>query len=296
MITEQQRQERKKGIGGSDVAAILGVSKFKTAVDVYFDKVGESMDEQNDAMQWGSILEPVILGHYATVTGAKEILKPGTIVSKEHPFMRANIDGALHNRTIIEAKTARSGEGWGQPGTHEMPSDYICQVAHYRIVTGAPKVDVAVLISGNDFRIYTYEKMEKFEDFIIEKEHDFWHSHVLPKVPPNPFNLDDFKKVYALSNGEPILATSEISRIIDELKSVKKLSKMYVQMEDDLEKQVKAFMGPYQSVVNEYGEELVTWKNRKENRVSVSDLKDKYPAIHKEMTKESQNRVFLVKK
>jgi len=55
---------RRKVVGGGDVAAIVGVHPYKTAHDVWLEKLGLAVIEENEAMYWGKVLEPVILAEY----------------------------------------------------------------------------------------------------------------------------------------------------------------------------------------------------------------------------------------
>ena len=86
---------RQKGIGGSDVAPILGISKWSSAVDIWLSKTNQKHDDcvQNEAMIWGHILEPVIRNHFREITGKKVIEVHAILQSEEHPFMIADIDG-----------------------------------------------------------------------------------------------------------------------------------------------------------------------------------------------------------
>ena len=103
---------RKKGIGGSDVSAILGINKWTSAIELWLDKTNQKNDpvEVNEAMQWGTILEPVIRDHFATVTGKTVMEVKAMLQHPDHPFMLADVDGVTTddngNPAILEIKTA----------------------------------------------------------------------------------------------------------------------------------------------------------------------------------------------
>lgn len=137
------------GIGGSDVAAILGLSKWRTPLDVYNSKVGEVSDEEDNAsMEWGRRLGPVIRQAYSDKTGRAVECLGHIFRSGEHPFMIANVDGLCADR-VLEIKTSRSGADWGEEGTDEIPEYYLTQVHHYMTVTRMELCDVAVLIGAS---------------------------------------------------------------------------------------------------------------------------------------------------
>src|SRR5574343_314525 len=115
---------RSTGIGGSDVAAILGLSKFKTPLAVYQEKRGElSPQPDNDAMRWGRYLEPVVRQAYDDATGYEVRVPTSMLRHPHHDFAVANIDGFVEDRTgrIFDAKTARTADGWGDAGSDQVP-------------------------------------------------------------------------------------------------------------------------------------------------------------------------------
>lgn len=88
---------RKRGIGGSDVAAILGISKWKSAVDLWLDKTNQSneLEEENEAMQWGNIMEPVIRNHFAEVMGKSVVQVKAILQHSEYPYLLPDTGAAL---------------------------------------------------------------------------------------------------------------------------------------------------------------------------------------------------------
>ena len=126
MQTNEQREaflaERMKGIGGSDVAAILGLSKWSTPYDVWQSKLGlADPTPDNDAMKWGRLLEPVVRQAYAERTGLAVAVPSDPLVMPGYDFARANLDGIREDGRIVEIKTARYADGWGDEGSDEVP-------------------------------------------------------------------------------------------------------------------------------------------------------------------------------
>ena len=213
---------RRQGIGGSDVAAIIGISKWRTPLDIYNDKTeeGEPADGQEDdnpSMEWGRRLEPVIREKYADATGFWVSKPEAMFVNTDHPFMIADVDGICEDGRILECKTARSGKDWGEEGTGEIPQYYQTQVQHYMAVLGAPVCDVAVLIGGSDFRIYTVRRDQELIDLLINDEEEFWEKHVVPGIPPAPMSISEMAATYPVSNGGEVEATTEIADALKEM-------------------------------------------------------------------------------
>ena len=155
---EEWLRYRKCGIGGSDVAAILGISKWNSAISLWLDKTNQTNEpvEENEAMQWGTIMEPIIRNRFAEVTGKTVVEVKAMLQHPEHPFMLADVDGLTTddegNPAILEIKTA--SEYKRAEWENDIPSYYQAQVQHYLCVTGVQKAYVAVLIGGNSFKVY----------------------------------------------------------------------------------------------------------------------------------------------
>ena len=64
---------RRSGIGGSDVAAILGLNRYKSALDIYNDKISteEPKEQQSESAYFGTILEDVVAKEFSKRTGLK---------------------------------------------------------------------------------------------------------------------------------------------------------------------------------------------------------------------------------
>lgn len=187
---QQWLADRRTGIGGSDVAAILGMSKWRTPLDVYLDKRGEAPErDDSEPMRWGRALEPLVRQEYADRTG-RVVLAVPMMRHPNYQWMIANVDGVADGDRLLEVKTARTSMGWGEEGTDQVPADYLLQVQHYMIVTALPVADIAVLIGGSDFRIYEVRADAELQQSIIEAEGAFWE-RVQGGTPPDPVSYQD---------------------------------------------------------------------------------------------------------
>lgn len=177
-------EERRKGIGGSDVAAILGLSPWRTAYQIWEDKTGLAEEQiETPALYWGRLLEDPIRQAYADRTGLTVTKPDRTFTSAEHPFMIANLDGIASDGRLVELKTSSRADGWGEEGTDEIPEYYMTQVQHYMAVMGVDRTDVGVLIAGRDFRIYTVLADVELQQMLIGEEARFWKL-VTTNTPP----------------------------------------------------------------------------------------------------------------
>ena len=249
-------EARKKGIGGSDAGAILGISPWKTPLQVYMDKVGAADPIQdNDSMFWGRTLEPVIRQRYADVTNRKVVVPDTLITHPKFEFMIGNLDGITSDNRVLEIKTARSAEGWGEPGSNEIPDSYMIQVQHYMLITAIPVADVAVLIGGSDFRIYEVPAEPELMELMIEKETGFW-SRVINRDPPEPITYQDMLLKYGRTSKESrIQADAVAMAAVARLKEIKAIAKE----EDELKTVIMAAFGESDTLMDN-NKVLATWK------------------------------------
>lgn len=231
-LTPEQLAGRMKGLGGSDAAAALGVSKFKTALQLYHEKRGEYPvdleDFENEVIWWGRALEPIVRQKYAEKTGRTVRLPPDTLHHPMHDFMLAHIDGfsvdpgvpfeptsefPLRERMRgYEGKTAYQSLGWGDEGTDQIPTDALLQTHHYMAVTGFPVFDVCVLI-GRRFAFYEVKRDEEMNAMLIEREGEFWARVRAGNPPPLDFQhktaLDVVKKLHPGTSGVRLVASED---------------------------------------------------------------------------------------
>ena len=176
------------GIGSSDAAASVGISPYKSPLELWLEKTGrqEAPDLAiNEAVFWGTTLEHIIATVYAERTGVKIRRLNAVLQHPSHPFMLANLDRVVQHPVdsngILEVKTAgvNSARFWEEG----VPDSYQCQVLHQLAVTGKGWCDVDVLIGGQDFRVYRIIRHEAKIADLIQREEKFWHC-VMADIPP----------------------------------------------------------------------------------------------------------------
>lgn len=179
--------ERRKGLCSTDAAAVAGLSAWRTPLHVFLDKRGLLPPTPvSQEMRWGTLLEPTIALAYQEETGLELMPPPRLIRSDRHPWMLASLDRLTADGSrIVELKTSRTAQGWGDPGTDEIPQQYLLQVQHQLCTAGLELADVAVLIGGSDFRIYHLQRHEALLSSLVEIESRFWED-CQAGVPPEP--------------------------------------------------------------------------------------------------------------
>lgn len=288
--------ERRKGIGGSDVAAILGLSRWRTAVDVWLDKRGLSAEHlETEAMRFGTLLEPIVLDEFTRRTGYEVRRGLPIQTSEEHPWMLASLDGLIEDElAIVEAKTARTADGWGEDGSADIPVYYHTQVAHYMAVTGAKIAYVPVLIGGQDFRIFAVDRDEGFIADLIEAEREFWEANVLAGIPPAPTTAADALLLWARDNGTSVEADDELAETVAKLKAVKAEIKVLEERAAFLDDRLRIAFAEHATLTHR-GQVLATFKAQTARRLDVKSLESAHPGIASAFRRESTSRVLRLK-
>lgn len=167
---------RKLGVGGSDISTILGVNPWQSAYHLAAVRLGKIADDfqQNEAMEWGTRLEPVILDKFASNHSDFKIYRDvGSWHNVEHPFQQANPDAIFEvdgEFGIIEIKTARYEDDWAEG----VPAYYKTQVQWYLQAFGFKRAFVAVLFSGSKYREFEIEADTFEQDLAFDQAQKFW--------------------------------------------------------------------------------------------------------------------------
>ena len=294
-------RERKNYLGGTDLAAIAGLNPYRTALDVYLDKTSDDISEEtNAAMRWGTLLEDVVAKAYSEDTGYDVEIEPNTIYHPEYKFLGANIDRWADNkRRILECKTASflKAKEWGDLGTDQIPESYLIQNATYSAVCNVPVVDTAVLIGGQDFRIYTYERNRELEHKLIKIACNFWHNHIEKRIPPKCVNTKDTFNLFPQSHHHEIVAESNILEKWEQLKSLKEEESRIQSTIEKLKTDIQEFMKDYDVLIDNQGNVIATWKNTApKSFFDVKKFKDEAKELYlKYISHAKQSRMFLIK-
>jgi len=154
---------RASGIGGSEIAAVMGLSPYESRFSLWHRKNGLIAPvEENDVMYWGKIHEPAICAEFAKRHPDGEVRPSPTYAAAGRPWQVVNpdrliLDSEWRTTAIVEAKTSRDAEGWGEEGTAEIPVHYRAQCQWYMDALAVPRCHVAVLIAGSEYREYVVD-------------------------------------------------------------------------------------------------------------------------------------------
>lgn len=297
MITEQQLQERRNYIGGSDVGPLCGLSKYKSPLDIYFSKIETVVnDEASVFASWGNALEETMLAKFEEEKNIKVISSPPTKFHKNYPFLAANVDGIAQDGNIVEIKCVglNSRKEWTE---EKIPDNYLCQCAHYAMIYECEKVYLGVFFGiDKPLGMYEYNRSLNFEEVLLPKLVNFWRKYVTAEIPPPPITNSDIKKMFKKAEHDSAkIATNSIEEGVYDLKKLKEEKKELEQKLKDEELRIKLFMGESAELCSISGEKLCTWKNQSSNIFDSSTFKKTNPDLYKQFAKKSECRKFLTK-
>jgi len=215
-LTSKQLKARQQSVGGSDIPSILGISPFRSAVDVYLEKTHEMKQVENSAMEAGHMLEPAVIDWALTKLEVKDftwssanVRRTKILTSSEGLEIpaHANLDFMFINtepdacRNALEAKTTGLPYNWGTEWTDEVPDYVLAQCLWQGMVADLDRVYVAVLIGDHGFNLKMYtidipnyeEEIEEIKDRIGR----FWNRNVMEGVAPDdsPAKIETLKKI-----------------------------------------------------------------------------------------------------
>jgi len=300
MLTPEQLEKRKHGIGGSDVAAILGLNKYATAVDIYLEKTTDykrPIDPDNPNIWWGNENEPAIIKRFI-LDYPQKFTQPDTIYDKDYPFLFANVDALLEDGSVLEAKNVGDTmkHKWGMQFTNEVPREYLLQTLHYATIVNAPTSYIAAYFGGSDHRIYKQERNPAVEKMVRDELVSFWENNVLKGVVPEAKSYEDQRKIWtkALEKSR-IIASESIEEKIARYESLKKQIDEFEAEQEALKKDICGFIGENEEVASTNGHVLATWKNRAQNNFDTKRFKVEHDDLYEQYMRRGTTRVFLTK-
>lgn len=291
-------------LGGSDVAAILGLSRWDSPLSVWSEKTGAIAPEDISRklhIRLGHRMEQVVAELFEEETG-KKVRRDGAVrIHPKYPYLRAQIDRLVVGEDeVLECKTA-SGYKAKEWEDADVPGEYILQCLHQLMVTGKERAYIACLIGGN--QEFTWKIIERDEAMIsemLEREVHFWEKFVVPKVMPNVSAMDA-PTLYGLfplaHEGETVELPTEALGAITRYKEIGTektglLGELMAEKEL-LGNQLRAMLGEAETGVSDKWK--VTWKNQSTGvRLDTERIKLEAPEVYDKFGKAGDCRMLRI--
>lgn len=296
--------DRKGFLGSSDIAAVCGLSKWKTPLKLFAEKTGlvEPDDlSDNEAVEWGKRLEEPVAQKFSEKHDVKIMAYKKRYTHPEHKFLSCELDRIITGtETIVEVKTCsaylmRDWEG------EEYPLSYELQVQFAMGLSNRKKAYLVCLIGGQKYVEKKLEFDQELFDDMIKRAVDFWQM-VQDKTPPIAVSGDKdiLSQLYPgdselevmeleMSSNDDVKVTGllgEISAMKDEIKYCEKA-------QEKAENGVKQLMGNTEVLITGDGDK-VSWKPQITRRLDGKKLKKEKPELYEEYSYKKESRVFRV--
>lgn len=294
-------QWRCRGLGGSDIAAVLGLSKWMSATELWLIKTGQKKpdSEPNEAMIWGTKIEPLLRQHFTELTGKPVVEIHAILQHPKYSFCLADLDGLTVSDTgepaILELKTCSAYKQnlWADGG---IPIEYQCQIQHYLMVTGLSKAYCMVLLGGNHIELREVDADLQTQAMLLQAEKEFW-LHVQEGSKPPVDGSDAAKELLDdLFKGgieEEIILPESAIEFMD----------MYLQASSDAEdakermqtasNHIKDFMKDYNKA--RCLQHSISWKPVSSERLDSKLLKAEMPEVYAKYAKTTTSRRFQIR-
>jgi len=251
---EQWLEDRRSGIGASEAAAAIGVSPYKSAIELWAEKCGlvDAPDlSGNEPVEFGVRLEPVILDAYASRSGRKVWPhEQNTIVRhRQHSWLSCTPDAwqlveGVEDDSLVQIKTAGAfvAEEW-RDGP---PLHYEVQCQHEMLVTDTKVNTIVVLIGGQKLRYFDLTRNEKFIAALVPKLEEFWRcveTRTPPAVDHSQACAKALFKLHPFDNGESVALPAEATEWDAELQDAKARAKELDAFITERENMFKASIG-----------------------------------------------------
>lgn len=286
------------GIGGSEIAAIMGISPFATPLDVWRSKVLHENVTETPAMAVGKRFEPHIIAAYrAQLPEGSRIWTPERTLNgifRVSPDALAEVDGW---QRLVEAKSTIMGDEWGDEGTDGVPLYYAMQGNWYMDHLGLEECDFPVIkwphrtalrdvlgltpaeiVAEVGIQVLSTRYSPTLAKTMREKATEFWEKHVLTETPPEPVDLADAKRLVWMVKGK----TAPIDEIaVDALARRQHLKDEMKRLQDKLDTadlQLRNAIGDAEALLDPSGNQIVTLKTIEKGAYMVKP--QSYRQIH----------------
>lgn len=299
MTHEEWLKARQAGVGGSDAGTILGVNKWKSKTQLFFEKVNPELKQQidNEFIYWGNVLEDVVAKEFEARTGKKVRKNNKMLRHPEHEFMLANLDRVIvGEKALLECKTT-SQYNIDQWKDDEIPASYLCQIQHYMAVTGYEKAYIAVLCGGNQFIWKEVPRDDELIEIIINAEKDFWYNNVLagviPEIDGSDATKDFLNHMYKDIDETEVQLSDDVETLLTALEQVKQEEKELKELKTQYENKIKHILG--NNLAGKTSGYQITWKPQVRKTLDTKKIREIYGEQLDPYYKETETRVLKIK-
>ena len=308
MATKDVKENRHLYIGGSDIAKVMGLSRWGTPLSLWAEKTGKipPKDLSNvEAVELGNDLEDFVANKFSQKTGKAVRRSPKVYQHPQYPYMVAHIDRLVTGTDeLLECKTCSffKKEEWEG---EEIPQEYILQVIWYLGITGRKRGWIAVLIGGQSFKYKKIDFDSELFDKMVDAAKDFWQ-HVQDDTPVDIVASDDETLKDLYSNHSEVMIdliptdaqTKQACEVLEERVAYLQEIKMHIKQLQDEQKEIETSVKDI--IKDNLGiktpKYIITWKNQTTTKFDTVKLRQERPETFEDYSYESSYRVMRISK
>lgn len=256
--------DRRSYLGGPDVAAIVGLSRFGSKIDVWRHKVEGVRRDVTERMAWGLLLEDAIAEGYTAQTGIRLQKRRTPVLHRVYPFLGGSPDRWLVGEPgLLEVKVVDWAAAWGEG----VPADVEVQCQWYLGLTGRQFADVAALMGLGRLKVERIERDDALIADLTDEALAFWLDHVVTGEAPPPDDSESYRDYlrakFPRASGLERVATPEQGLLVGEYAALKDQQKVLARAREELENRLKAIIGDASALIG--GGFRLTWQNVKDH-------------------------------
>jgi predicted phage-related endonuclease len=265
------------GLGGSDIAAIVGLSPYSTAFDVYNSIIdGRDMTPSNERQKWGRRLERIIAEAYAEEEHVEVVWLDRTFAHPEREWQLMTPDFVIPARNAgADSKNVAVDQAWkwGEPGTNEVPDEYAIQALWYIDGTSLSDWRLCPLIGGNKLVEYVISPDVETQGVLRDAAQQFLRDYVFSGKSPKPGgtgNTDSWlKKRFAKAATPMRKATPDEYELVMEYFAASQQEKEASAAKDAIKQQIQLAIGNAEGLLLPDGGK-VTWRETERKGYTVA--------------------------
>lgn len=183
-LTEKQLEKRQRYLGGSDVAALMGVCPWKSPEDLRVEKMYGTESIDNDATRMGNVLEQACADLAEYELGVK-MSRANTFRVVKDTRIGVNLDRWCSYKGVhvpVECKTTgiksrwAVDPSWGEAWTDQVPDYFLMQVTAEMMAMGSPFAFVSAIIGDRGHVMYKVPRVDELVDMIVDESEVFWNA------------------------------------------------------------------------------------------------------------------------
>lgn len=306
-------EDRRYGLGGSDIATILGMDSFTSKLKVFYDKTEPldpfADDGASEEMEMGQDIEQFIIGQWSkrqAALGAPPLFVDSdllTITSNAFPFLKHSPDALLWDdihrdrkpEAGLEVKNIGSDKNWDDPAYGGLPPRYYAQVQHGLLCSGLARWEVAALVRGQKLITRTVFPDKEMMGLIALEGEKFWREHVQAGFPPDPDGSESAGKALRERWSDSVGVSVEIpDELVDDLHNARRKAEEWKLAADTAAQRIQLEMGDAELAVASGDRKVATWKVGTRKAVDTKALRDEMQAVAEKYTKVTPTRTFRV--